>query len=69
MLKESGLYDVAVRTAALIRQNQQSQKELEELKEETKLFMEDVMNNPENLKIKQILNKSHEDHSSIDSLL
>lgn len=56
MLKESGLYDVAVRTAALIRQNQQSRKELEELKEETKLFLRDVLNNPENRQISHILN-------------
>lgn len=56
ILKESGLYDVAVRTAALIRQNQQSRKELEELKEETKLFLRDVLNNPENRQISHILN-------------
>ena len=56
MLKESGVYDVAVRTAALIRQNQQSRKELEELREETKIFLKDVLNNPENKKICQILN-------------
>ncbi|KAK4025798.1 hypothetical protein OUZ56_014844 [Daphnia magna] len=54
MLKESGLYDVAVRTAALIRENQQSHKDLEDLKEETKLFLRDVLNNPENKKISQI---------------
>lgn len=56
MLKESGLYDVAVRTAALIRENQQSHKDLEDLKEETKLFLRDVLNNPENKKISQIFN-------------
>ena len=56
MLKESGVYDVAVQTAALIRQNQQSRKELEELREETKIFLKDVLNNPENKKICQILN-------------
>ncbi|KAI9563338.1 putative uncharacterized serine-rich protein [Daphnia sinensis] len=56
MLKESGLYDVAVRTAALIRENQQSHKDLENLKEETKLFLKDVLNNPENKKISQIFN-------------
>ena len=61
MLKESGLYDVAVRTAALIRQNQQSRKDLEELKEETKHFLRDVLNNPENRQISHILNNLHQD--------
>lgn len=69
MLKESGLYDVAVRTAALIRQNQQSLKELEELKKETKIFMEGVLNNPENLKLKQVLNKIREDDNISQSFL
>ena len=56
ILKESGLYDVAVRTAALIRQNQQSRAELEKLREETKLFLRDVLSNPENKNISQLLN-------------
>ncbi|XP_057367895.1 uncharacterized protein LOC130688896 [Daphnia carinata] len=56
MLKESGLYDVAVRTAALIRENQQSHRDLENLKEETKLFLKDLLNNPENKKISHIFN-------------
>lgn len=68
MLKESGLYDVAVRTAALIRQNQQSRKELEELREETKLFLRDVLNNPENAKINQILNGLEQDKQNLQDV-
>jgi hypothetical protein len=56
MLKESGLYDVAVWTAALKTENQQSHKDLQDLKEETKLFLRDVLSDPENHKINQILN-------------
>lgn len=56
MLKESGLYDVAVQTAALIHKNQQSHKDLQDFKEETKLFLRDVLSKPENHKINQILN-------------
>ncbi len=69
MLKESGLYDVAVRTAALIRQNQQSRKELEELREETKRFLKDVLNNPENNKINQILSSLEKEKQNIPNSL
>lgn len=54
ILKEGGLYDVAVKTATLIRQHEKSKKELEELRAQTKIFLEEVLNNPENQKVNQV---------------
>lgn len=54
MLKEAGLLEIAIRTANLLRQNQQTMKELEELRILTNHFLEDVMRNPGNEKVAQI---------------
>lgn len=59
ILKEGGLYDVAVKTATLIRQHEKSKKELEELRAQTKLFLTEVLNNPENQKVNQVLQTLH----------
>ena len=58
LLKNSGLFEVTVRTARLLRANQRLQKELEQLKTETSAFLQDVLNNPENAKIVQMMDHS-----------
>ena len=58
LLKNSGLFEVTVRTARLLRANQLLQKELEQLKTETSAFLQDVLNNPENAKIVQMMDHS-----------
>ncbi|XP_055611312.1 uncharacterized protein LOC129757933 isoform X2 [Uranotaenia lowii] len=43
-----GLFDIALKTVKLIRRNQELQKRLAQLQQETKAFIESVMANPEN---------------------
>ena len=49
------LANIAVQTANLIQQNKATQKELEHLQRETTLFLLDVLSNPENKNVFQIL--------------
>ncbi len=48
MLARSGLLDVAMRTADLMRRNQQLEREIAQLKAEADAFVADVLSNPEN---------------------
>merc|ERR550519_2741453 len=48
MLAKSGLLDITVKTADLIRSNQQAQNELVQLKLEIEQFARSVLANPEN---------------------
>lgn len=43
-----GLFDIALKTVKLIRRNQELQKRLAQLRDETTAFIESVMSNPEN---------------------
>ena len=48
MLAKSGLLDITMKTADLIRSNQQAQNELIQLKTEIEQFTKSVLANPEN---------------------
>jgi len=48
MLAKSGLLDITMKTADLIRSNQQAQNELIQLKTEIEQFTKSVLSNPEN---------------------
>ena len=48
MLAKSGLLDITMKTAELIRSNQQAKNELVQLKVEIDQFVENVLANPEN---------------------
>jgi hypothetical protein len=48
MLAKSGLLDITMKTADLIRSNQQAQNELIQLKAEIEQFTKSVLANPEN---------------------
>merc|ERR1719356_2233136 len=48
MLAKSGLLEITMKTADLIRSNQQAQRELEQLKVEVDEFTKSVLSNPEN---------------------
>jgi len=54
MLNRSGLLDVTMRTAELMRKNAQLAKELADLKTQAEAFVEDVLNNPENAHLKKM---------------
>lgn len=47
-IRRESLIEIAMRTVMLMRQNQQLQQKLAALQAETKMFMQSVMNNPEN---------------------
>ncbi|XP_064623674.1 uncharacterized protein LOC135485508 [Lineus longissimus] len=47
-LKDSGLIGVTVHLAKILKENEDAQGELQQLKEETRNFLIDVLNNPEN---------------------
>ena len=48
MLAKSGLLDITMKTAELIRSNQQAKNELMKLKVEIDEFVQKVLSNPEN---------------------
>jgi len=48
MLARSGLLDITMKTAELLRSNQQARQDLVNLKMEINQFMESVLSNPEN---------------------
>ena len=48
MLAKSGLLDITMKTAELIRSNQQAKNELMQLKVEIDQFVQGVLSNPEN---------------------
>jgi len=48
MLAKSGLLEITMKTADLIRSNQQAQQELNALKVEVEEFVQSVLENPEN---------------------
>ena len=48
MLAKSGLLDITMKTAELIRSNQQAKNELMQLKAEIDQFVQNVLANPEN---------------------
>jgi len=48
MLAKSGLLDITMKTADLLRSNQQAQRELSQLKLEIEQFTKSVLANPEN---------------------
>ena len=48
MLAKSGLLDITMKTAELLRSNQQARQDLVSLKQEIDQFMESVLANPEN---------------------
>ena len=48
MLAKSGLLDITMKTAELLRSNQQARQDLVTLKQEIDQFMESVLANPEN---------------------
>jgi len=48
MLAKSGLLDITMKTAELIRSNQQAQQELVQLRAEVEQFTKSVLANPEN---------------------
>ncbi|XP_042855256.1 uncharacterized protein LOC122242106 [Penaeus japonicus] len=50
-LKQWGLLDITLRTARLLRCNQHLQHEILSLQEETKVFVDSVLKNPENKNI------------------
>ncbi|XP_066989556.1 uncharacterized protein Cipc isoform X2 [Macrobrachium rosenbergii] len=47
-LRHSGLLDITMKTAQLLRKNQELQKEIENLQKETRSFVLSVLTNPEN---------------------
>ncbi|KAK7016233.1 hypothetical protein SK128_024793 [Halocaridina rubra] len=47
-LRHSGLLDITMKTAELLRKNHELQKEIENLQKETRKFVLSVLNNPEN---------------------
>uniref|UniRef100_A0A0P4WQG9 Uncharacterized protein n=1 Tax=Scylla olivacea TaxID=85551 RepID=A0A0P4WQG9_SCYOL len=47
-LRQSGLLDITMKTADLLRKNQQLQREIEDLQRQTKKFVLSVLSNPEN---------------------
>merc|ERR1712020_419417 len=57
VLSESGLLDVTLQTADLLRKNQELQKDIDKLKEETQAFVESVLRNPENRWLRDIYEK------------
>ncbi|KAL3875080.1 hypothetical protein ACJMK2_038017 [Sinanodonta woodiana] len=54
-LQQSGLMDITIKTAELLRKNAALQKELQKLKQETSLFLYSVLNNPENEALRNFL--------------
>ncbi|KAK3595494.1 hypothetical protein CHS0354_021591, partial [Potamilus streckersoni] len=54
-LQQSGLMDITIKTAELLRQSAALQKELHKLKHETSLFLQSVLNNPENEALRNFL--------------
>lgn len=52
-MRRDNLVEIAMRTVMLMRQNQQLQQRLAALRAETKVFMQSVMNNPENMIVAQ----------------
>ena len=48
MLAKSGLLDITMKTAELLRSNQQAREDLVSLKSEIDQFMQSVLANPEN---------------------
>ncbi|KAK4295337.1 hypothetical protein Pmani_032093 [Petrolisthes manimaculis] len=47
-LRQSGLLNITMKTADLLRKNQELQREIENLQQETKTFVLSVLSNPEN---------------------
>lgn len=47
-LRQSGLLDVTMKTAELLRKNHDLQREIEDLQRQTKNFVLSVLSNPEN---------------------
>ncbi|KAK3092728.1 hypothetical protein FSP39_006626 [Pinctada imbricata] len=63
-LQGSGLLGITMKTADLIKQNRKLQHQLDELKKQAALLLEDVLRNPENKQYKEALqtgNKTNED--------
>ena len=58
MLAKSGLLDITMKTAELIRSNQQAKNELIKLKVEIDEFVQKVLSNPEN-QVNQLSNNIH----------
>ena len=58
MLAKSGLLDITMKTAELIRSNQQAKNELMKLKVEIDEFVQKVLSNPEN-QVNQLSNNMH----------
>ncbi|XP_045611018.1 uncharacterized protein Cipc isoform X2 [Procambarus clarkii] len=55
-LRQSGLLDITMKTAELLRKNQKLQREIENLQKETRSFVLSVLSNPEN---RHILDNIH----------
>lgn len=57
-LQGSGLMDVTMKTAELLKKNRALQKDIEQFKKESALFLEKVLNNPENADLRDLLLKA-----------
>lgn len=65
LLDDAELLDVAVRTANLVRQNQQTLRELGELQKLTNSFLDEVMSNPGNERVALIWKRFKTDEKEI----
>lgn len=65
ILSKSGLLEITMKTAELMRQNQQLNKELKQLKKETQDFVQSVLSNPENAKLKELSKSPSNDATMI----
>lgn len=63
-LQGSGLMDVTMKTAELLKKNRALQKEIEQFKKESALFLEKVLNNPENADLRDLLLKEEAEASN-----
>lgn len=62
-LKMSGLMDITMKTAELLKKNKELQKEMDKLKRDSKEFLQTVLDNPENHQIRD----TYFSHLSSDS--
>lgn len=66
-LYQQDLMEIAMKTIILLQRNRSLHARLNQLKLETRAFVQSVMSNPENAKLRETLNQSNEkliDHSS-----
>lgn len=67
LLDDAELLDVAVRTANLVRQNQQTLRELGELQKLTNTFLDEVMSNPGNERVALIWKRFKTDEKTFSN--